>query len=175
MTGDGFREFVEVRYAELLRTAYLLTGSTHAAEDLLQGSLLRALRRWRQVDEPMAYVRRIMINQHISVWRRIGSRELLTGVLPERAGRDEAAAHATRDELVRALRGLPPRTRAVLVLRYWEDLSEADTAAILGCSVGSVKSQASRGLARLRSVLQADRGTSRPVTTVVPAPDGGRS
>ncbi|MFC7763648.1 sigma factor [Catellatospora bangladeshensis] len=94
MAEDGFREFVQLRYGELLRTAYLLTGSTHAAEDLVQSALLKAYRRWDLVDDPMAYLRRALVNQRTSVWRRIGSRELLTGVLPERG--EQTGAPRTR-------------------------------------------------------------------------------
>ncbi|MFD0596112.1 SigE family RNA polymerase sigma factor [Catellatospora coxensis] len=130
MAEEGFREFVQLRYGELLRTAFLLTGSTHAAEDLVQSALLKAYRRWETVDEPMAYLRRALVNQRTSVWRRIGSRELLTGVLPERGRADGSAAQAERDELLAALATLPVRMRAVLVLRYWEDMSEADTALV---------------------------------------------
>ncbi|MBB5872445.1 RNA polymerase sigma-70 factor (sigma-E family) [Allocatelliglobosispora scoriae] len=155
MTEDGFREFVEVRYTELLRTAFLLTGRIEAAEDLVQSSLLNAMGRWSSIDEPMAYLRRAMVNQRTSIWRRFGSRELLVGSVPDRARPDEAGLRAERDELVAALRRLPPKMRAVLVLRYWEDLSEAETAEIIGVSVGTVKSQASRGLARLREALGA--------------------
>jgi RNA polymerase sigma-70 factor (sigma-E family) len=154
---DDFKSFVELRYTALLRTAFLLTGSSHAAEDLVQTALLGAMRRWRRIDDPMAYLRRAMVNQRTNYWRRIASRELL---LPEMAsGRvdDEVAALAERDELLRALAGLPARMRAVVVLRYWEDLTEAATAQVLGCSVGSVKSQASRGLAKLRDALRSSR------------------
>ncbi|GIJ09667.1 SigE family RNA polymerase sigma factor [Micromonospora andamanensis] len=173
MTDDGFREFVEVRYTDLIRTAYLLTGSRHAAEDLVQIALMRAMRRWRQVDEPMAYVRRIMVNERTRLWRRFGSRELLAGVTgswrsPTEPGRDLAQDVVVRDEMLAALHHLPPRMRAVLVLRYWEDLSEAQIADALGCSVGTVKSQSSRALARLRTVLPASPG--RPVTPARQAP-----
>ncbi|WP_216592566.1 SigE family RNA polymerase sigma factor [Verrucosispora sioxanthis] len=162
MTDDGFREFVEIRYADLVRTAYLLTGSRHAAEDLVQIALMRAMRRWSQVDEPMAYVRRIMVNERTRLWRRFGSRELLAGVTgswrsPSEPGRDLAHDVVVRDEMLAALHHLPPRMRAVLVLRYWEDLTEAQIADALGCSVGTVKSQSSRALARLRAVLPAAR------------------
>lgn len=159
MTEDGFREFVEVRYGELLRTAYLLTGSQHAAEDLVQNALLRTMRRWRTVQEPMAYVRRVMVNDRLSVWRRIGSRELLAGVIGEwgrdrgRVVRDPAETVVVRDELLEALERLPARMRTVLVLRFWDDLPEAQIAELLGCAVGTVKSQISRGLTRLRAVL----------------------
>ncbi|WP_117208364.1 SigE family RNA polymerase sigma factor [Allorhizocola rhizosphaerae] len=153
MTDEGFREFVETRYGELLRTAFLLTGTHHAAEDLLQSSLLRLMDRWHSVDEPKNYLYRIMANQRVSVWRRLGARELLTDSLPVRTTPDTADAVVQRDELLSALDRLPARMRTVLVLRYWLDYSEADTAAMLGCSVGSVKSQASRGLAKLRTRL----------------------
>jgi RNA polymerase sigma-70 factor (sigma-E family) len=153
----GFQEFVELRYADLLRTAFLLSGSREVAEDLVQAALLTTMRHWRTVTDPLAYVRRAMVNQRISLWRRIGSRELLTAVPPERSTPDGAAGRADRDELLGALNRLPVRMRAVLVLRYWEDLSEAETAFLLGCSIGTVKSQASRGLSRLRDVLRPER------------------
>jgi len=154
-----FQEFVEVRYTDLLRTAYLLTGDRGAAEDLVQAALLTTMRHWRSVADPMAYVRRTMVNRRTSLWRRIGSRELLTDAPPDRGVPDGADGWAERDELLTALGRLPVRMRAVLVLRYWEDLSEEDTAQLLGCSVGTVKSQASRGLARLRDVLRPGRET----------------
>jgi RNA polymerase sigma-70 factor (sigma-E family) len=150
---EDFSEFVKVRYADLLRTAYLLTGSRDSAEDLVQSSLLRAMRRWHRVDDPMAYVRRCMVNERTSRWRRMRGKEVLAAVLPDASGPDHADGVAARDELLTEMAKLPDRMRAVLVLRYWEDLSEADTAALLRCSTGSVKSQASRGLARLRDAL----------------------
>ncbi|HEV7706775.1 MAG TPA: sigma-70 family RNA polymerase sigma factor, partial [Asanoa sp.] len=103
--------------------------------------------------DPLPYIRRSMVNLHVSVWRRYGAREILHAVLPERRIRGDADQVEQRHVIVDALRALPPRTRAVVVLRYWDDLSEADTAAALNCSIGTVKSQASRGLARLRVVL----------------------
>ncbi|MCP2321965.1 RNA polymerase sigma-70 factor (sigma-E family) [Hamadaea flava] len=150
---DGFREFVEARYVELLRIAYLLTGSAHEAEDLVQNALVRTMRAWSRVDEPMPYVRRVMVNQHISAWRRFRRRELVTASPPDTAFADTADAVAQRHAVRDALRALPPRTRAVVVLRYLGDMSEAEVAAALGCSLGNVKSHASRGLARLRAVL----------------------
>ena len=152
----GFQEFVAVRYAQLLRTGYLLTGSREAAEDLVQHALLTTMRRWATVTDPLAYVRRAMVNRRTSLWRQVGARELLTDAPPQGSVADGTAGRADRDELMCALRTLPARMRAVLVLRYWEDLSEAETAAALGCSVGTVKAQASRGLARLRSVLRPE-------------------
>lgn len=150
----GFQEFVEFRYADLLRTAYLLTGSRDAAEDLVQAALLTTMRQWRTVADPLAYVRRAMVNKRTSLWRRFGSREVLTDVPPDRSMSDGTAGRADRAELLAALGGLPVRMRAVLVLRYWEDMSEVETAQLLGCSVGTVKSQASRGLSRLRDLLR---------------------
>ena len=156
MVDDGFREFVQTRYGDLLRVAYLLAGSEHEAEDLLQSALLRVMRRWHRVDDPIPYVRRTMINLHVSRWRRHRARELVTSIIPERPVRDPADQVSDRQMLMSALRALPPRTRAVIVLRYWVDLSESQTAALLGCSVGSVKSNASRGLSRLRAALPSN-------------------
>jgi RNA polymerase sigma-70 factor (sigma-E family) len=161
MGAGEFQDFVEVRYGDLLRTAYLLTGSQHAAEDLLQSSLLRVMRHWDRVDEPLAYVRRAMVNQRTSLWRRLRNAEVLTDDPPDRPGADPTDQIVERQSLLQALDRIPARMRAVLVLRYWEDLSETDTAALLGISVGSVKSQASRGLVRLRDVLGVDVLTGR--------------
>jgi RNA polymerase sigma-70 factor (sigma-E family) len=151
---EGFEEFIEARYTDLLRIAYLLTGSAHEAEDLLQASLLRVMRRWKRVDDPMAYVRRTLVNQNISIWRRRGARELVTSFVPDRVVRDPAELLSERHALYGALRRLPARTRAVIVLRYWADLPEAEVAEILGCSVGTVKSRASRGLDRMREAME---------------------
>jgi RNA polymerase sigma-70 factor (sigma-E family) len=157
---EDFREFMATRSAALLRTAYLLTGDRGHAEDLVQSALARAYRHWGKVRRsgvPEAYVRRILVNERNSRWRRDRSKGLeVVGHVPDRAGRDEAQAVADRDEMWRALQSMPPRTRAVLVLRYWEDRSEAETAELLGCTVGTVKSQASRGLRKLAEVLAGD-------------------
>ena len=157
---EDFRQFMAMRSTALLRTAFLLTGDRGHAEDLVQSALIRAYRHWGKVRRsgvPEAYVRRILVNERNNRWRRdrYRSREVV-GEVPERPGRDEAQALADRDEMWRGLQAMPPRTRAVLVLRYWEDLSEAETADLLGCSVGTVKSQASRGLRRLAEVLAGD-------------------
>lgn len=159
-----FREFVELRYPDLLRTAYLLTGSRDAAQDLVHEALLKVMRHWRRVDEPMAYVRRAMVNERNSRWRRLGLRELLISVIPDRAAADATEAVVVRDELLAALDRLPIRMRTVLVLRYWEDLSEATVAEAMGCSVGTVKSQSARGLARLRNVLSSPGHRSATVS-----------
>ena len=164
-TDDDFRDFVRARSPALLGTAYALTGDRGLAEDLLQTALLKTYRHWREVrrsDRPEAYVRRVMTNQRIS-WSRRRRIAEYGGMVPDRAGPSPYPVE-DRDELWRALQQLPPRTRAVLVLRYWEDLAEADVARILGCSVGSVKSQASRGLHRLRAVLAPDEATEQEGT-----------
>lgn len=151
MPDDDFQAFVEQRYTALLRTAYLLCGSRDRAEDLLQNALAAALPKWRRMDHPEAYLRRIMVNQLANLWRR-PIREIVTAVLPDRAWRDDGFEE--RDELWLALGRLPVRMRAVLVLRYWEDRSEQETAQILGVTVGTVKSHSSRGLARLRELVE---------------------
>jgi RNA polymerase sigma-70 factor (sigma-E family) len=155
---EGFRRFVLRQWTPLVRTAYLLTGDRGTAEDLVQSALEKAHRHWARIqrtDAPEVYVRRVMINTASSWRRRRRVREVpLLAFDADRdattGGPDAYARFDNRQEVLAALRRLPPRTRAVLVLRYFEDLSEADTARVLGCSVGSVKSQASRGLARLR-------------------------
>ncbi|MFF9620366.1 SigE family RNA polymerase sigma factor [Streptomyces griseosporeus] len=152
---ERFQEFVRARWSHLVRTAYLLTGDAHHAEDLTQTALAKAFRSWRRVaraDNPEAYVRRMLVSCNSDRFRKRRVTEALTAAPPEVAGRDEAASWADeRGALMTALAGLPPRQRAVVVLRYWEDLSEAEVADALGCSPGTVKSQASKGLAKLRT------------------------
>jgi RNA polymerase sigma-70 factor (sigma-E family) len=149
---DSFRAFVTARWQALVRIAYLLVGDHGYAEDLVQTALARTHRHWRRIerkDAPEVYVRRVLVNLVNSHWRRrLRVREVFA--VPDRATADPTIAHDQRDELWSALRALPPRTRAVLVLRYFEDLTEAQVADALGCSVGTVKSTASRGLAKLR-------------------------
>ena len=148
---DRFAEFVTERSTRLLRTAYLLTHDWANAEDLLQTSLAKAWFAWRRIQaDPEPYVRKVMVNTYASWWRRRWNGEQPTLDLPEGAGRDEYAPIEDRQSLWAALRRLPRRQRAVVVLRYFEDLSEADTAEILGTSIGTVKSQAARALAKLR-------------------------
>jgi len=170
---DQFHEFVSTRSSALLRTAYLLTGDHARAEDLLQSALIRAHRHWRRVrkqGEAEAYVRKIMVNLNTDWWRRRSSFEQVVGTVPEAESREPAtdafAAYELRDELWDALRTLPPKMRATLVLRYFEDLTEAQTAHLLGCSIGTVKSQCSRGLERLRAVYGLEQepspGASEP-------------
>jgi RNA polymerase sigma-70 factor (sigma-E family) len=155
---SSFDDFVAGSSARLFTTARLLTGGHRAeAEDLLQGAYERAYRRWGRISrraDPERYVRQILVNASIDRWRRLRRHPEIplaaSGADPGAA--DTAAAVADRDLLLRGLAALPPRQRAVLVLRYFEDLSEAQTALMLGCSVGTVKSQAARGLARLRDI-----------------------
>jgi len=159
----GLREFVQARYTDLLRTAYLLTGSSHEAEDLVQSALVRMMGRWARIDDPLAYARRTIMNLYLNGLRR-RRRELVTALLPERAVREGADRVADRSALWPALRALPPRARAVIVARYWLDLSETETAHLLDCSLGTVKSTASRSLARLReavSTMDLSGGGSR--------------
>jgi RNA polymerase sigma-70 factor (sigma-E family) len=153
---EAFDAFARGRMRELLRFAHLLTGDPHRAADLVQDALERTLISWHRVerkDDPEAYVRRAIVNRHISVWRRT-RRERLVAETPE-GSYDEPRGRD--DELWAALATLPPRQRAVVVLRFYEDLTEADTAAALGCTVGTVKSQTWKALARLRTqVTRAD-------------------
>lgn len=152
--------FVGVHYAELRRRAYLLTGSLADAEDLVQEALARTWEasRGRPVDLPRAYVHRTMVNLYVSRWRRRRLRqEDPVAEVPEATGRVDvdaaggvAGTVAERDRLWRALGALPPKQRAVLVLRFYEDLTEVDTARSLGVSVGTVKSTTRQALGRLR-------------------------
>ncbi|MCW2778435.1 MAG: polymerase, sigma-24 subunit, subfamily [Frankiales bacterium] len=149
---DAFSAFVAARSRHLLQAAHLLTGDRHRAEDLLQTALTRAYLRWdRIVDEdPEGYVRRTMVNAHIDWWRRKPWREQPTEVLPDVGVEDSTGTADARRGLLAALAELSPRQRAVMVLRYFEDLSEAEIARTLGCSTGTVKSAASRATAKLR-------------------------
>ncbi len=149
---EDFEAFVAARYAALLRTAYLLTGDHHDAEDLLQQTLVKAVGAWSRIDgDPEPYVRTILVRQNVSRWRRRRWRELSTDDLPELVAEDSGVDD--RLELHRALGVLAPRQRAVIVLRYYEDLTEVQTAETLGIAVGTVKSQTRDALTRLRAVL----------------------
>jgi len=152
-----FERFVALSGRSLLRTAWLLTGDRGHAQDIVQTALERTARRWSRLDgAPEAYARVCVINLATDRWRRRRSRvaEAPLQDLGERAGvhLDNVAPAELRGDLLAALRQLPRRQRAVLVLRYFADLDEADTARTLGVSVGTVKSSASRGLARLRDL-----------------------
>jgi RNA polymerase sigma-70 factor (sigma-E family) len=163
----GFEEFVRARSAGLLRSAYLLCGGDPgAAEDLLQDVLERMYPKWRRISrDPEGYARAALANAAANRWRR-KSRRVAEAPLESAAPRGVAGPErevTDRDLVVRALAALPPRTRAVLVLRFFHDLSEAQTAAALGCGAGTVKSQTSRGLARLREWLPEQDDTFRAV------------
>ncbi|MFB7596732.1 SigE family RNA polymerase sigma factor [Streptomyces sp. NPDC056160] len=174
---DRFQEFVRARWSHLVRTAYLLTGDVHHAEDLTQTALAKAYRSWRHVsrsDSPEAYVRRILVNCNSDRFRKRRVREALTAVPPEVAGRDEAVSWADeRSVLLAALAGLPPKQRAVIVMRYWEDLSEAEVAEVLGCSPGTVKSQASKALVKLRTNAGLAQVVDRPARSRAVSGQGG--
>lgn len=149
-----FCDFVTQRGDSLLRQAVLLTGDRSAGEDLLQLVLLKLLKRWPKLrhEDPVSYARRALTTTAIDESRRRRWREISRAELPDAAA-DEPDDLGVRDELLTALRGLPPRQRAVLVLRFYEDLSEADIAAELGITPGTVKSTASRALSQLRELL----------------------
>lgn len=152
-----FREFVAARSPALLRTAYLLVGGDWAlAEDLLQAALIKTYLAWGRIrdrDALEGYVRTTLATTSTSWWRRRWHGERATDVLPETVVAERTGLVDERDALWRLVRDLPPRQRAVLVLRYYEDFSEAETARTLGISVGTVKSHTARALASLRAVL----------------------
>jgi RNA polymerase sigma-70 factor (sigma-E family) len=148
-----FQQYMAVRWPVLVRTAYLLTGDRHLAEDLAQTALTKVYASWRHVrraDDVDAYVRRVLVNTNAGRFRKRRVAEHLTAAPYDSAAHEPQAGLAQRSVLMAALAGLPVRQRAVVVLRYWEDMSEKDVAAALGCSQGTVKSQASKALARLR-------------------------
>ena len=151
---EGFAQFVEARRRALLRTAWLLTGDWALAEDLVQTALVRSWPRWERIwrrGDPEMYVRRVMVNTWAGWRRRRWRAEQPSGAVPDSpAAGDLAAEAAVRITVQRALRSLPARQRAVLVLRVFDDLSEAQVAEVLGCAVGTVKSTMARAVARLR-------------------------
>lgn len=147
-----FRSFVVQRQPALLRTAWLLTGDWQSAQDLVQAALLRCWPRWDRLHAAgaEAYVRQAMMNLHRSWWRRRWRGETPTAQLPDHPDADVWAATDLSEVLRAALADLPPRQRATVVLRYFDDLTEVQTAAALGCSPGTVKSQTAKALAALR-------------------------
>ncbi|MBO1330153.1 SigE family RNA polymerase sigma factor [Streptomyces sp. VRA16 Mangrove soil] len=166
---ERFREFVDSRWGALLRVANLLTGGDrHKAEDLVQTALMKVLDRWRQVEDPERYVRRVMYRHQVSRWRlRRPHREPTFAAPPEGLGiADGTGAADLRIAVAQALARLTPRQRTVLVLRYFEDLSETEVASTLGCSVGTVRSTTHRSLARLRRVAPELGDPAQPAATV---------
>ncbi|MGH3715817.1 MAG: SigE family RNA polymerase sigma factor [Micromonosporaceae bacterium] len=160
-----FREFVAARSAALHRTAYLISGDWGLAEDLLQTALSKTYLAWHRIADKgavEAYARRVLVNTATSWWRRRWRGEHPTEVLPEPSHRDSyVEQHAERDAIWQHVKALPPKQRAVLVLRYYEDLTEAETARLLNVSVGTVKSHAARALKSMQQRLTA-AGTPVP-------------
>src|SRR6202050_2562352 len=159
---DGFRDFVEARSQALLRSGWLLTGDWPSAEDLVQTALAAAWPRWGSLtrqDAPELYVRKIMVNTYLRWRQRRWNGEGATGRLPEQAYGDVFAQVDARQALIAALDRLPARQRAVVVLRYFADQTESQTAEAMGCSVGTVKAHASKALVRLRTAP----GPARPL------------
>jgi RNA polymerase sigma-70 factor (sigma-E family) len=154
---ESFTAFVSAEQAGLLRLAVLLAGDRGHAEDLVQIALMKCYRHWARINRsgpPSAYVRRVLVTTHTSWRRRLSTTEQVMEALPDRA--DPTAAPDEEDEeLRRALRALPARMRAAVVLRYFEDLSEQGAADVMGCSASTVNTQTARGLTRLRMSLSA--------------------
>jgi RNA polymerase sigma-70 factor (sigma-E family) len=160
----AYVEFVREAEVSLRRTAYLVCGDRAQADDVVQDALYKLYLAWprvRRVGNPFAYARRMVVNAAYDGRRRPWRREVAIADVPDRVAADDfTAGHADRDEVLEAMRALGPRQRACVVLRYYEDLSVEQTAEILGCSTGTVKSQASRGLDTLRQAIDRQR-TSR--------------
>ena len=158
---EQFREFMRGRWPAMVRLAYGLTGDLGHAEDVAQAAFARAYASWARVagtGDPDAYVRRIVINCNNSRFRKRRVAESLVDAVPEPSPQPPADPFGDSEALLKALRRLGPRQRAVIVLRFWMDMSEAETAAALNCSVGTVKSQASRALAALRGSAELMEG-----------------
>jgi RNA polymerase sigma-70 factor (sigma-E family) len=151
---DGLDVFVAERGDALLATAVFLTGSRVAGEDLLQAALERLMRKWHRIrGDPEGYLRRMLYHLAVDQWRGRRRRPEVLMDIDLASQSDGTDVLHLRQALIQALAELPPRQRVVLVLRYWEELSEAEIATTLGCSVGTVKSSASRGLVRLRELI----------------------
>jgi RNA polymerase sigma-70 factor (sigma-E family) len=157
----GFRDYVTTRGRSLLRTAYLLTGNLADAEDLVQSALAKTYQAWDRIEDRAAldgYVRRAMVNTHISWWRRRRLDEFPTDEIPDQAVADHSGSSDLQETLRRAIDRLPQRMRAAVMLRFYDDMTEAEVAEVLGVSLGTVKSTVSRAVAKLRidSELQPD-------------------
>ena len=153
-TEAEFSAFVQRRWPQLVRLGFVLTGDAGLAEDLAQTALARVYASWSRIcrsGDPDAYVRRVMVNANRSRFRKRRVPEQLTGAVPEPPPADQIRGCDDRMALLAALMGLPPRQRSVVMLRFWLDMTETQVAEELGCSVGTVKSQASRALTTLRT------------------------
>lgn len=159
-TDPGYTDFVLARQGRLRRAAYLMCGDAALAEDLLQEALIALASRWESVENPDAFVRRVIYRRRVSLWRK-QRHEVVAGDLPDRTVTDGAEERARDQEVHEALRALPPRQRAALVLRYFEDLTEAQTAEVMGVRTGTVKSLSHQAVARMREELQARRAAQR--------------
>ena len=150
-----FSEFAAHRTPALIRAAYLLTGEQHAAEDLVQSALAKTLTRWQSLrhDDPEGYVRAAMYREQVSWWRQRRYRKTSVGLPAEVMGPDPHKQTDLRVSMHEAIMQLSPAQRTVLVLRYYEDLTETQAAAVLDCSVGSVRSRTHRAISRLRQLL----------------------
>lgn len=182
----AFDEFVAESAGSLLRTAYLVTGDAGHAEDLVQETLFKVARRWSRVgsmEHPRAYARRVLVNRALDDAKRrarhraeLAEPSLLAGpVPPARAAEVPRGGGADVDdrlELIRALGALAPRQRAVLVLRYFDDLSESEVASTLRCSVGTVKSTSSRALQKMRVLVRDREAAAEAVAPVLAGPEG---
>jgi len=150
-----FSDFVRSRTPVLIRVAYLLCGEQHAAEDLLQTALAKTAAKWKQLRaaDPEPYVRKVMYREQVSRWRKGWHREVPVQAPPEQASSDPSATSDLRLAMQQALLRLPPRQRLVIVLRYYEDLTETQVAEALGCSVGTVRSRTGRAIDKLRAAM----------------------
>jgi RNA polymerase sigma-70 factor (sigma-E family) len=162
---EDFVDFVRRRGDHHLRTAVLLTGDWYTAEDLLQSCLSKLYRVWHRLDttsEPDAYLRRILVNTHRSWWRARWRREVPRAELPDPPGSgDPGETGAIAEDVRRALGRLPARQRTALVLRFFEDLPEAEVAALMGCSVGTLKTHTHRGLQAMRKLIRPQTAVNR--------------
>lgn len=165
-SADVLEELLAVKGRHLLHTAVLLAGSQDEGEDLLQAALERVFRRWRTIrGNPEGYLRRTLYHLAADGWRRQQAWRARLGLLGQPGAQpDETGAVDNRDQLLRQLRQLPPRQRTAIVLRYWEELTEAQVAQAMGCSPGTVKSFTSRGMHKLRELngLGENDGTPQP-------------
>ncbi|WP_027344697.1 SigE family RNA polymerase sigma factor [Hamadaea tsunoensis] len=162
-----FAEFAAARTPALIRVAYLLTGDQHSAEDLVQSALAKTYARWSRLRhaDPEGYVRTAMHREQISWWRRLATmRRSMPAVVSDGVVSDHSADTDLRLALRDALRRLPPAQRSVIVLRYFEDLTESQVAEILGCSVGTVRSRNNRAVTRLRELLPAAEFSLETIT-----------